>query len=134
MQLQPRLPLKIAEHAEKVLSLRIPARSEHADEALRRRGGRLAELLEADRRLDVVAQDRLAGIDIAVSMVSMPSRSSAAASSIVRRALSRAHTSMPGLISAGTLFAMLLPFSASYHPPSVLIVHPRVVNRPSKPN
>ena len=30
-----------------------------------RRAGRLAELLEADRRLDVVAQDRLAGVDIA---------------------------------------------------------------------
>ena len=108
MQLQAGLFLKVAEHAEEVLRLRIAARPEHEDEALRLRAGRLAQPLEADRRLDVVAQDRLAGIDIAVSMVSMPSRSSAAASSIVRRALSRAHTSMPGLISAGTLFAMLL--------------------------
>jgi hypothetical protein len=43
------------------LILRIAARAEHADEAFRRRAGRFAELLETDRRLDVVAQDRLAG-------------------------------------------------------------------------
>ena len=45
--------------------MRISARPEHADEALGRRVGRLAQLFEADRRLDVVAQDRLAGVDVA---------------------------------------------------------------------
>jgi hypothetical protein len=55
--------LQIADHAEQVLRLRIPACAEHADQALRRRAGRLAELLEADRRLDVVAQDGLAGLE-----------------------------------------------------------------------
>jgi hypothetical protein len=40
-----------------------PAPAEQAIEALRLRAGRLAQLLEADGRLDVVAQD-LAGVDI----------------------------------------------------------------------
>ena len=53
--------LQIADHAEEVLRLRIAARAEHANQALWRR----AELFEADRRLDVVAQDRLAGVDVA---------------------------------------------------------------------
>jgi hypothetical protein len=39
--------------------------AKHADEAPGRGSGRLAEFLEPDRRLDVVAQDRLTGIDIA---------------------------------------------------------------------
>jgi hypothetical protein len=56
---------KVPEHAEQVLGLRIAARPEHADEALGLRPGRLAQLLEADRRLDVVAQDRLARVDVA---------------------------------------------------------------------
>jgi hypothetical protein len=57
--------LQVADDAEEVTRLRIAARAEHADEALRLRAGRLTKLLEADRRLDVVAQDRLAGVDIA---------------------------------------------------------------------
>jgi len=51
--------------AEEVARLRIAARAEHADQAFGGRVGRLAELFEADRRLDGVAQDRLAGLDVA---------------------------------------------------------------------
>ena len=65
MELDAGLFLQVADDAEEVAGQRIAARAEHADEALRLRAGRLAQLLEADRRLDVVAQDRLAGVDIA---------------------------------------------------------------------
>src|SRR5271166_290850 len=65
MQLQPGLFLQIAEYTEQIPGLRVAARSEHADEALGLCAGRLAQLLEADRRLDVVAQDRLPGVDVA---------------------------------------------------------------------
>jgi hypothetical protein len=65
VKLDASLFLQVADDAEKVAGLRIAARSEHADEALRLRAGRLAKLLEADGRLDVVAQGRLAGVDIA---------------------------------------------------------------------
>ena len=81
MQLQAGLLLQVAEHAEEISGLRVAARPEHADQALRLRAGRLAQFLEADRRLDVVAQDRLAGVDVAASMVSMPSRNSASPNS-----------------------------------------------------
>lgn len=40
-------------------------RSEHAHQALGRRAGGLAGRLEADRGVDMVAQDRLAGREIA---------------------------------------------------------------------
>src|SRR6516164_7649431 len=65
MQLQAGLLLQVAEHAEEVARLRVAARPEHADQALGRCRGRRAQLLEADRGLDVVAQDSLAGVDIA---------------------------------------------------------------------
>jgi hypothetical protein len=65
VELDAGLFLQVADDAEEVAGLRIAARAEHANEALRLRAGRLAKLLEADRRLDVVAQDGLAGVDIA---------------------------------------------------------------------
>src|SRR5882757_10050730 len=65
MQAEARALLQVADHAEEVPGLRIAARSEHADQALGRRAGRFAELFETDGRLDVIAQDRLAGLDIA---------------------------------------------------------------------
>jgi hypothetical protein len=65
VELDAGLFLHIADDAKEVAGLRIAARSEHADEALRLGAGRLAQFLEADRRFDVVAQDRLAGVDIA---------------------------------------------------------------------
>ncbi|MGB8899699.1 MAG: hypothetical protein WCC90_10950 [Methylocella sp.] len=55
--------LRVADNADE--GLRIAAGAEHANEALLLGAGRLAKLLEADRHLDVVAQDRLAGAEIA---------------------------------------------------------------------
>jgi len=46
MQLQPSLLLQVADCAEKILSLRVAARSEHADQALARRVSCLAQLLK----------------------------------------------------------------------------------------
>src|SRR5262245_22015490 len=57
--------LKIAEDAKQIPRLRIATRSEHADQALGLGARGLAELLEADGGLDVVAQDRLAGVHVA---------------------------------------------------------------------
>src|SRR5258708_7627675 len=65
MKFQTCTLLKVTDHAEQIFSLRVSTRAEHADEALRRRAGCLAQLLEADRRLDVVAKDNLSSIDIA---------------------------------------------------------------------
>jgi hypothetical protein len=65
MQAETRTFLQVADHAKKVLGLRIAARAEHPDQALGRCTGCFAELFETDGRLDVIAQDRLAGIDIA---------------------------------------------------------------------
>jgi hypothetical protein len=79
MQLQSGTLLQIADHVEEIPGLRIAARSEHADQAFRLRARGLAELLKSDRRLDVVAQDRLAVSTSPVSIVSIPSRSSASA-------------------------------------------------------
>src|SRR5882672_10538461 len=64
VQAEARALLQVTDHAEEVLGLRIAARSEHADQALGRRAGRFAKLFKADGRLDVVAQDRLASINI----------------------------------------------------------------------
>src|SRR5450759_3910640 len=60
-----RLLLQIADHAEKVLGLRVAARTKHTDQALRRRASCYPEFFKADRRLDVVAQDYLAGLHVA---------------------------------------------------------------------
>ncbi|MFL6932052.1 MAG: hypothetical protein ACJ8FK_19235, partial [Xanthobacteraceae bacterium] len=56
--------LQVPDHIEEILGLGISARPKHAYQALRRRAGRCAKLLEADRRLDVVAKDCLAALDI----------------------------------------------------------------------
>src|SRR3984957_11253838 len=65
VQFDAGLFLQVADDAEEIARLRIAARAEHADEAFRRRAGRRAELLDTDRRLDVVAQDRFAGVHVA---------------------------------------------------------------------
>src|SRR5271169_3257384 len=65
MKPDARLLLQVADHAEEIARLRITARAKHADQALRRGIRRLAELFEADCRIDGVAQDRLAGVEIA---------------------------------------------------------------------
>jgi hypothetical protein len=71
--------LQIADDTKQVLCLRVAARPEHADEALGRRIGIGPKLFEADRRLDVIAQDRFAGSMSPSSITSIPSRSSASA-------------------------------------------------------
>lgn len=64
-QMQAGRFLQIADDGEEIPRLRIAARAEHADQALGRRAGRLGELLEADGRLDGVAQQQLSGLDVA---------------------------------------------------------------------
>jgi hypothetical protein len=64
VQAHARALLQVANHAEQILGLRIAARAEHADKALGRRAGRRAEFFKTDRRLDVVAQDDLAGFNV----------------------------------------------------------------------
>src|SRR4051812_4611657 len=56
--------LELRNHVEQIPRLRIPVGAEHAHKALGRRVGEVAELLKADRTVDVVAQDRFAGIDV----------------------------------------------------------------------
>lgn len=65
VQLDASLLLQVADDAEQIAGLGIAARSEHADQTLRRCVRGLAELLGADRCLDVIAEDRLAGINVA---------------------------------------------------------------------
>jgi hypothetical protein len=50
---------------EEVACVRVAARAEHAHQALGRRPRPSREFLEADRRVDLVVQDRLADIHIA---------------------------------------------------------------------
>ena len=58
-------PLELADHPEQVARLRVPPGAEHAHEALGRPPRAAAELLKADRSVDVVAEDCLPGIEIA---------------------------------------------------------------------
>jgi hypothetical protein len=55
VKMHARLLLQIADYAEKVLCLRVAARTKHTDQALRRRASCCPELFKADGRLDVVA-------------------------------------------------------------------------------
>ena len=57
--------LKVSQDFEEVAGLRVAARAEHAHQALRRLVDGGGEFLEALRGVDVVAQHRLAGIDVA---------------------------------------------------------------------
>src|SRR5215831_8677346 len=63
-ELHARSLLQIADHAEKILGLRVTAGPEHADQAFGRRASCGPEFFEADGRLDVVAQDRLSGLQV----------------------------------------------------------------------
>src|SRR6266852_343553 len=65
VKLHPRLLLQVADHAEQVLRLRIAARTKHADQTFRRCAGCGSEPLESDRRLDVIAENRLSGFHVA---------------------------------------------------------------------
>ena len=59
------MALQVADDVEQIARLRIAGGSEHADQALRRRTSVRAQLPKADRRVDVVAQDRLAAVHVA---------------------------------------------------------------------
>src|ERR1700683_4702030 len=65
VQFEARLLLQVADYAEEIACLRIATRPKHANETFRWRASRGADLLETNRCLDVIAQDRLAGVDIA---------------------------------------------------------------------
>src|SRR6202042_901907 len=57
--------LQMAENLEQVARIRISFRPEHADQAFRRCADAFAERGKSYRRLDVIAQHRLAGFHIA---------------------------------------------------------------------
>jgi hypothetical protein len=65
LEVQALDPLERADHFEQVARLRVRPGTEHAHEALGRPPREAAELLEADRGVDVVAKDGLPGIEIA---------------------------------------------------------------------
>ena len=56
--------LEVTNDLEEIAGLRIAGWTEHPHEALRRPFRTAAQLLEPDRRVDVVAKDRLARIEI----------------------------------------------------------------------
>jgi hypothetical protein len=58
------LLLQITDHRKQITRLGVPFGPEHAHEALARLVENPGQLLEPDRRVGVVAQHRLAGIDI----------------------------------------------------------------------
>jgi hypothetical protein len=64
LQVAAAVLLQIADDAEQVSRLGIASWPEHPDQALRLRSRRLAEFLKSNRRLDIIAQDRLSRVDI----------------------------------------------------------------------
>jgi hypothetical protein len=57
--------LKVTNHLKQIAGLRIAARAQHAHEALRRALRPTTQLLEPDRRVDVVAKNPLSGLELA---------------------------------------------------------------------
>src|SRR6266566_3443612 len=62
--MKPLFFLEVLNDLEEITRLRIAAWTEHSHEALRRPFRPAAQLLEADRRVDVIAKDGLPGIEI----------------------------------------------------------------------
>ena len=58
------LLLQVMDHRKQVARLRIPFRPEHSHETLARLVENLREFLKPNRRIDIVTQHCLAGIDI----------------------------------------------------------------------
>ena len=56
--------LQITDHYKQITRLGVPFRTEHAHETLARLVEDPGQFPEPDRRIDIVAQHRLAGIDI----------------------------------------------------------------------
>src|ERR1043166_4786330 len=62
--MQPGYALELGDDGEQIARAWISVRTEHPHEALGRRAGRTCELREANRSVDIVAQDGLAGLQI----------------------------------------------------------------------
>ena len=62
--MDPLLFLQVLNHRKQVARLGIPFRPEHTHETLARFLENPGEFLKPDRRVDVVTQHRLAGVDI----------------------------------------------------------------------
>ena len=65
MQVQACLPLQAAYDGEEVSRLRVPAWAKHPDQTFGRRARSLCDPFKTHGRLDVVAQERFAGFEIA---------------------------------------------------------------------
>ena len=56
--------LQMADHLKEITRLRVPARTQHSHQALRRPLCASAQFLESDRRVDVVAQYRFSRVEV----------------------------------------------------------------------
>src|SRR5262249_759853 len=63
-EMKPLFFLKVLNHLEEIARFRIPARTDHPPQAFRGPFRATAQLFEPDRRVDVVAKDRLSGVEI----------------------------------------------------------------------
>jgi hypothetical protein len=64
VQFDARVFLQVSDHIEEIARLRVPARPEHPNETFWLGAGRTPEFLEAHRRFDVIAEDRLPGLNV----------------------------------------------------------------------
>lgn len=66
LEVEPLCFLEMIDHLQKIARLRIAAGTQHAHQALGRPFGPAAQLVEPDGCVDIVAQDRLSGVDIPI--------------------------------------------------------------------
>jgi hypothetical protein len=64
LEVEPLCFLEMIDHLEKITSLRVAAGTKHAHQALCRPFGPTTQLVEPDCRVDIVAKNRLSGIEI----------------------------------------------------------------------
>ena len=64
VQFDTGLLLQVSDHIEEIACLRIAAWPEHPNETFWLGAGRTPEFLEAHRRFDVIAEDRLPGLNV----------------------------------------------------------------------
>jgi hypothetical protein len=62
---QPGALLKLSDYRQKVSCIGVAARAEHAHQTLRRSAGNRRQVVEANRRIDVIANDGFTGLEIA---------------------------------------------------------------------
>ena len=72
------LLLQVTDHCKQIARLGVPFRPEHAHETLARLFENPGQFLEPDRRVDIVTQHRLAGIDVTGLDQTYPVRPSSA--------------------------------------------------------